>query len=222
MAGISDIAKRVDEKRKEAQASDKEASKNVGVAQLYRQPFIMSCKKWLDGPERKKLAWRANPGQINYSFATRGSKQQVAEGYVFYFFKSAIRKTHWDLPVLKIQFQTGNIRPFIEDEKGEIILPDGIQDFYTFKSLYDEDKMLVDGSPNFITIEHNSNIYPSLVMEGLFDPEERLEYDESAEDGTSITFTLSFYVFSCTPGFNSEAFKSTFPQTFADAYSKNI
>ena len=139
-----------------------------------RNPFIMYTELRKSQSQTRKLIFRCNPSGIAYSHPQRGATQDVKNGKVFYFWrqKKAGSLSHWDLPAITFSFKSGNIRPMIE-EGDQVYLPEGLDNFYEFMSILDEEKQLKDGSPNFVVIEHHSNIYPSLILRGFFDPAQK-------------------------------------------------
>ena len=101
----------------------------------------------------------------------------------------------------------------------EAYVPEGLDNFYQYMSLFDEVKVMptkaegatipseLAGTPNWVTIEHHSNIFPNLRMEGFFDPAGPLEFSEKADDAPLVTWTHTFFIHRSVPSFNTAAFE---------------
>jgi hypothetical protein len=220
MALADDIIRTISQKAATAGSTNNSNVDSENRAlQLFRTPFIMSCKSWDNATPKRKIVFRCNPGQVNYEFTQRGGTQDVKSGKVFYFWRNRDKQSHWDLPSFTFHFQSGNIRPMIE--KGDdVYLPEGLNNFYTYMDLIDEVKLLPDGSPNWITIVHHSNIFPSLYLEGFFDPATPLTFDETAEAASLVEWQGKFLIHYSNPAFNSTSF-SNFSNIFKSTWRGN-
>ncbi len=193
--------------------------------EYFRTPFTMTTVARQKDNTRIKLAFRCNPSQVSMSFPQRGGTQDVKGGKVFYYWKNQKKKSHFDLPAFTYTFQTGNIRPFIMSASstnsvpGGIYLPEGLNNYYEWMSMYDEDKILADGSPNFVIIEHRSSIFPYLQLQGFFEPNSLGEIVEEATNSPTFSWTAKFLVHSSQPEINSDAFRTRFKNIYLEKKS---
>jgi len=192
-----------------------------------RVPFQLTTRKRLADSDQRVLVFRCNPGDISYEHPQRGATQDVKTGKVFYYWRNRTKKSHWDLPAITFTFQSGNIRPIVITKTEGVVVgvgsnqtfePEGIQNFYEYMSIYDEEKVLSTGvnagSPNFVIIRQHSYIYPNLLLEGFFDPTQPISYTESSKESPMITWQGRFLVHDSFPPFNSLAFQKTFGTQF--------
>jgi hypothetical protein len=202
-------------------------------ANFLRNPFTMDCVSWRKS--QKKIVFRCNPNKIGYEWPIRGATQNVKSGKVFYWWRNKAKQSHFDLPIITFGFQSGNIAilsrkgaEIPEDLKSippkggfaselDVYMPEGLDNFYHFMSLVDETKILTpSGNPNFVTITHHSEVFPSLILTGFFDPSTPITVSESTEDTAHITWEAKFLVHYSEPRFNSASFAKTFSQYFTN------
>lgn len=83
----------------------------------------------------------------------------------------------------------------------------GLEVFYSFLRLFNVPQLKANGEPNYIRIVMNTMLFPRLVVRGQFVPEENLDWEESAEDPTSIEWTVKFVINKITPNIGIATFK---------------
>ena len=86
-----------------------------------------------------------------------------------------------------------------KDSSETVAVPQGLNNFYQFLALVDEQRVLDDGTTNLIYIFYHSNIFPTLILSGLFTPQNGVSFAESADDPNEINWTATFTVYSTTP-----------------------
>lgn len=146
-----------------------------------RVPFTMTCSSWQKRAEPKYIVWKVNPGDTAWTLGQRSSEQKTRMGTVLHVWKDNIRGTYYDEPILDINFQSGSIMP-VRSENGQVYrINTGLKNFYEFLSLVDEQKINADGTANMIHITYSSNIFPVMVLSGLFSPEGTSWNDTSQE-----------------------------------------
>ena len=207
---LQNVVDTVNARKGRSTPSSNNDTDNSSRATHARTPFEMDCVTWRK--KKKKIVFRCNPSDYNISFPSRGSTQNVKSGKVFYWWKNSIKNSHFDLPDITFTFQTGNIVPIL-GEGDAMYVPSGLNNFYEFMSLIDEDKMLADGTPNFITIQHHSAAFPNLTLTGFFDPSKGVGIKETAGDSV-LTWDHSFFIHDSIPKMNSASFASAFQNKF--------
>jgi hypothetical protein len=81
----------------------------------------------------------------------------------------------------------------------EPAVPPGLDNFYEFLSLVDEQKILDGGDINFVYIVYNSRIFPSITLAGLFTPE-GVSWTDSSDDPNQVnSWTANFTVYDSFP-----------------------
>lgn len=85
-------------------------------------------------------------------------------------------------------------------------IPPGLNNFYEFIELVDEQKILSNGEVNFVYIMYNSRIFPNMTLAGLFTPGQGLSWTDSANDPNQINaWTAGFTVYDSFPRLNDKA-----------------
>lgn len=191
---------------------------------LFRIPFTMDCVSWRK-ESRKSIIFRCNPNKVDYEWPIRGATQNVKSGKVFYWWRNKEKGSHFDLPAVTFSFQSGNIMVlkdnFDPQKSPDLYTPEGLDNFYQFMSIIDEKKMLDDGTPNFITINHHSAIFPNLSLTGFFDPSSAITVSESVDEPSLITWSAKFLVHTSVPRFNNAQFAQAFAKTFSSGNYSN-
>lgn len=152
-----------------------------------------------------------NPSECTWKVATRTVIEKMMGGAVHH---QAPLYTRFDMPVLSISFQSGNIRPnaysedspFIAAAKGTWAeIPPGIGNFYRFLHLINEPNITTNTSnPNYINILYVSPLYKQkgLWLKGFFD-ENGVSWTDNAENpGMIMNWTANFVVFQSDPPLN--------------------
>ena len=210
------VAAQIEEQRNKV----KNNAEQLNRANFFRIPFVLDCVKWRQETIKRKLVFKCNPSDVNFSFPLRGATQKVKIGMVFYWWKNAIRNSHFDVPVVTFTFQSGNVVPMRGNNPDTLYIPEGVDNYYEYMSLIDEDRMLSDGTPNFVYIQHNSAIFPSLQLTGFFDPSRETTVKETAGDG-HFSWEGAFFVHDSTPAFNSGNFAQQFKTIFTNSATYN-
>lgn len=98
-------------------------------------------------------------------------------------------------------------------EEREPVVPPGLDNFYEFIQLIDEQKILDSGDVNFVYIVYNSRIFPSLTLAGLFTPE-GMSWTDSSDDPNQVnSWTANFTVYDSFPKLNDLNALARFFQT---------
>lgn len=182
-----------------------------------------------------------NPKDVTWRMPQRSSVQKTRMGEIMHIWKDRQRGTYFDEPQLSINFQSGNIMPIrrdpvksvrwatVERENGvdvynhvaytepsdeTVRVPTGLQNFYEFLSLVDEQKILPSGATNFVYIIYNSRIFPNMTLAGLFTPEGASWTDSSDSPNEVTNWTANFTIYDTFPKLNDS---STLMQVFQDA-----
>lgn len=138
-----------------------------------------------------------NPSECSWKIASRIIIQKTMGGAVHH---EAPLYTRFDLPVLTIAFQSGNIKP---DAYGqELDIPPGLGNFYRFIHLVDEPNITTRSSePNYINILYSSTLFKGrgLWLSGFFD-ENGINFADNADSPSMVTnWTANFVVFESNP-----------------------
>lgn len=84
-------------------------------------------------------------------------------------------------------------------------MPPGLDNFYEFLELIDEQKILDNGETNLVYIMYNSRIFPNITLAGLFTPE-GASWSDSANDPNQVnSWTATFTVYDSFPRLNDKA-----------------
>lgn len=182
-----------------------------------------------DNDKQKTIFLAINPSSVNWTVSQRGVEAKNKSGTVHHYWYDSTRKTYFDDPKITFNFQTGNIMPLpgqsdplynvrmktrddgskfpdTDDYSPVNKMSPGLKNFYQFLSLVDQQKITTKGAANFIHILYRSNIFPSMVLTGLFDPQVVVQFQDDSQNPYKITgWTATFTVFSTTPKLNNYA-----------------
>lgn len=188
--------------------------------------ITLSTRKRLATTPQSRLICFVGIQTSSFRLGVRAAETKVASGTILYVWpdrkrRIASRKSHLDEISVGLTFQSGNIIPQesikILPSRGaqgvrtmvEFNPPPGIQNFYDFIALMDEDKIMPDGSPNFVVIEYRSNVFPQLEMHGFFTPD-GISWDENAENPNQVTWQVTFNCRRTVPAINDARALATF------------
>lgn len=89
-----------------------------------------------------------------------------------------------------------------DPEETEPPVPQGMQNFYEFLSLVDEQKILDTGDVNYCYIMYNSRMFPNLTLAGLFTPD-GVSWSDSADNPNQVNgWSANFTVYDSYPRLN--------------------
>ena len=202
-------------------AQSKQAQKNpataLNVYGVEREPWIFTTHDAITqsaslslGPEPTggynvsydPLYWVANPKSITWNISQRASEDKNKSGTVLHVWRDRTRGTDYDDPKINMQFQSGSIMPLLNN--GTSTIAPGLNNFYQFLQLVDQSKISVNGEPNTIHILYRSNIFPSMVIEGMFDPQMIVQFTDNSENPWKIeSWSANFTIYSTIPKFRS-------------------
>jgi|GEM_PF-4236145 len=92
-----------------------------------------------------------------------------------------------------------------DDTEETPLMPPGLDNFYEFIELIDEQKILPTGETNLVYIIYNSRIFPNLTLAGLFTPD-GASWSDSANDPNQVNgWTATFTVYDSFPRLNDKA-----------------
>lgn len=104
--------------------------------------------------------------------------------------------------------------PLLGPEDERVTVPPGLDNFYEFLQLVDEQKILESGDINYCYIIYNSRIFPNMTLAGLFTPE-GASWTDSAGDPNQVNgWSATFTVYDSYPRLND---KSGLVRLFEDA-----
>jgi hypothetical protein len=148
------------------------------------------------------IYWTASPKQVTWNISQRASEDKNKSGTVLHVWRDRTRGTDYDDPKINMQFQSGSIMPTV-NTSGTTIAP-GLNNFYQFLQLVDQSKISVNGEPNTIHILYRSNIFPSMVITGLFDPQMVVQFTDNSDNPWKIeSWSANFTIYSTIPKFKS-------------------
>jgi hypothetical protein len=84
-------------------------------------------------------------------------------------------------------------------------VPPGLNNFYEFLELIDEQKILDNGDINYTYIIYNSRIFPNMTLAGLFTPAGVSWTDSSTEPNQLNAWTATFTVYDSFPRLTDKA-----------------
>ena len=85
------------------------------------------------------------------------------------------------------------------------VVPEGLDNFYEFLALVDEQKILSNGAINYVYIMYNSRMFPNLTLAGLFTPD-GVSWTDSSDDPNQVTgWGANFTVYDSYPRMNDLA-----------------
>jgi hypothetical protein len=223
-----------------------------------RQPFVLTCQRWMELDAPHYLICKVNPGEIQWKMPQRSATQKTRIGEILHIWKDRFRGTFYNEPELTITFQSGNIMPIRQKplvtskenkRKAQTVLfsdvndegvvenqtqweevsgpendtseefpqvPGGLNNFYEFLALVDEQKIITDGPSkgkiNYVYMMYNSRIFPNMTLVGLFTPD-GVSWTDAANDPNQITnWTANFTVYDSYPRLNDLSALNTFFQ----------
>lgn len=93
-----------------------------------------------------------------------------------------------------------------DPDETEPVVPEGLDNFYRFLELVDEQKILdeegQEGDVNFVYIIYNSRMFPNLTLAGLFTPA-GVSWTDSSDDPNQInSWTAGFTIYDSYPRLN--------------------
>ena len=181
---------------------------------LIRRPFAITCQSWLE--QHRYILCKVNPRNVQWNESLRVSDQKTLSGTVQHAWRPQAgfpRRTYFSEPVLTITFQSGNtmpVKPDMDnaDQPVADTLPAGLRNFYEFKSLLNESRIVSPDSgsraANVVYIMYTSRTLPSIVLAGMFTPE-GISWSDNSEDPNKIEWTTSFTVYDSYPRFDNGA-----------------
>lgn len=169
-----------------------------------RTSWIMSTTEWLSGNPQRGLVWAANPADISWQMAQRSAHSKNLFGTVLHVWPDNGRDTFYDELRLTLNLQSSNILPVrsTTDSNGWVV-PPGIANFYDFMQLVDAPKLTSTGRANLVSIQYNSNLFPSLVLLGMFDSSGIKFTDSSSNPNQVNAWSIDFIVYDTAPRLTS-------------------
>jgi hypothetical protein len=188
-------------------------------ATFFRTPFTMDCLSWRQQTPAKSIVFRCNPNSAAFEWPIRGATQKIKSGNIYYWWRNRDKGSHFDVPTVTFGFQSGNIAVMkyfgqSQKEQPQVYLPKGLDNFYQFMALYDEKKILADGTPNFVTITHHSQTFPNLTLTGFFDVGTPVTITDNTDNISEVSWSAKFFIHTSSPRFNSANFAQTFGTVF--------
>lgn len=93
-------------------------------------------------------------------------------------------------------------RSVVDPSEREPAMPSGLDSFYNFLELVDEQKITSAGTVNFVYIIYNSRIFPNVTLSGLFTPD-GVSWTDSANDPNQVSaWSANFTVYDSYPALN--------------------
>jgi predicted 3-demethylubiquinone-9 3-methyltransferase (glyoxalase superfamily) len=153
------------------------------------------------------LVWTANPKSVSWQVNQRGSEIKNKSGTILHIWRDRTRKSDYDDPKLTFQFQTGNIMPNSGASGQEPLgISSGLANFYQFLGLVDRSKLTKNGKANLVHILYRSNIFPSLILTGFFDPQAVVQFSDDSQNPFNVMgWQAGFTVYSTIPKINNPA-----------------
>jgi len=180
-----------------------------------------------DAKERRIINCWANPSNVSWTAPRREAFQKVKAGSVRYSWRKrgrtqgtgsklsggsgTTRETYYDELQVQFTFQSGNIlavpgsvnKPLpIGDGESRDKVPPGLDDFYLFLGLLNEQKLLDDGRENWHVIIHTSPVFPSIFMKGWFTPE-GVTWAEASDSGFGLQWQATMEVHQTIPAIHN-------------------
>lgn len=171
------------------------------------------------------LIWTANPKSVSWQINQRGSEVKNKSGTILHVWRDRTRKSDYDDPKLIFQFQTGNIMPNNgASGQGPLAISTGLQNFYQFLGLVDRSKLTQDGRANVVHVLYRSNIFPSLILTGFFDPQALVQFSDDSQNPFNVVgWQAGFTVYSTIPKINNPALlQAMFQNNGLDAFNTTL
>lgn len=165
-----------------------------------------------DQTERRVINCWANPSGVDWMASRREALQKVKAGSIRYSWRrrgrakgtgtngtgtTPKRETYYDEPTVRFTFQSGNILA-VPGSINERDVPPGLDDFYLFLGLLNEQKLLEDGRENWHIVIHTSPVFPTIFLKGWFTPD-GVTWAESAESGFGLQWSATMEVHQTVP-----------------------
>jgi hypothetical protein len=168
-----------------------------------RVPWILTCKKWMQGSVARYIYFNVNPAQVNWNMPLRASIQKQRMGRIMHIWRNKFRGTFFDEPTLDITFRTGSILTHITTSNKEYSVSNGLYNFGSFIDLMDEQKIMDDGTFNTIYLTYNSLLFPKLQLEGFFDPQS-FSFTDNTSETPNIEWSAKFIIMHTIPSLTKE------------------
>lgn len=143
------------------------------------------------------MQWYCNPSDVTWNLPQRTTVAKTNSGTVLHVWRNTARNTFYDEPRISINFQSGNIIP-VKDGNSKV-RAGGMSNFYQFMQLVDSPKITDDGRANYVIIGYRSNLFPSLTVQGWFDPS-GLKFTDGSDNPNQVnSWSAEFIVLETIP-----------------------
>ena len=181
----------------------------------FRLPTVITTAAHLlenrdNQPERRVINCWANPNNVEWTAPRREAFQKVKSGSIRYAWRKRGRtqqaasdknqeswQTYYDELTVRFTFQSGNILS-VPGSINENRVPPGLDDFYLFLGLLNEQKLLEDGRENWHVVIHTSPVFPTILLKGWFTPD-GVTWAETSESGFGLQWTATMEVHRTVP-----------------------
>lgn len=172
---------------------------------LTRVPWVIFSRKWRS-QNRKIVLW-VNPSTISLDAPERASIEKTAFGSVMHHLRIIGRDDTYDEMTITFEGTTGSLMIPYAADGAERLIPPGLVNLYDLVELKGDDKVW-NGQPNFIYLFLSTPAFPSLLLQGWFDP----ATFSLSENATSqqVTYSLKFDIVASQPRINGPALLRTF------------
>ncbi len=189
------------------------SEKAQSFVEIQRRPFVLTCQQWIE--EGRYIYCRVNPRSAVWTMPLRKADQLTMAGTVQHTWRQQLsvnRSSYFGEPEIAFTFQSGNIMPVRPDRyidparpRAETSLPRGLDNYYAFKELLNQPAIVNDATgdrrANVVYIMYTSQVYPSIVLTGMF-KQEGLSTADTAEDPNRVEWNATFTVFDSFPRFD--------------------
>jgi hypothetical protein len=189
----------------------------------------MSTTEWLSGvgpngpiPIRG-LAWAANPSDITWTMAQRSAHSKNLFGTVLHVWPDNGRDTFYDELRVTFNLQSSNIMPVqsANSAQGWVASP-GIRNFYDFMQLVDAPKLTASGRANLVSVQYNSNLFPQLILLGMFDSSGIRFTDSGSNPNQVNAWSADFIVYDTSPRLSSLSSGTQSNSTLLDLWMQKM
>lgn len=171
---------------------------NLPPAYMNRIPWQMySKKRFLKLSQRPIIDFYPNPNTYNASFPFRAQESNIQGGKSFSFWRNPISGDYFDAWRFTFTVQSGNLMPGNVADPATT-LPYGTRVHYDIHDLLNEERILEDGQTNFGYLHISTYLYPDLLMEGMWAPDE-FSFSETAENPFNLEYSLTLIVLRTVP-----------------------
>jgi len=184
-----------------------------------RIPWTITCQSWIK--KQQYLVFNANPESARWTMPLRGTVSKQRAGQVLHIWKNKYRDSYFDEPRLELTFQSGNIltvMPVVAAgttiNAENIVIKEGLYNFYKFIELLEEPKILPDGTINTVYINYNSQLFPSMMLSGFFDPSQFSFTDGTSKSALIENWSSTFIVMDTFPKMQSNQIANMIAGTF--------